>query len=201
MDKILVWDWPVRVSHWLLVGAFSLAWVTGDSEEWRLVHAYAGGTLIAVVLFRLVWGLIGTHHARFAHFVRGPASVFNYLNSLRAGKPPHTTGHNPAGGWAIVSLLVLGLVTGASGWLVYQDIGGDALAELHEGLSSAMLIVVGIHVAGVFVGSFLHRENLIRAMLSGYKQGSPGEAIVTARPLVVLILIGWVAVCAWWLAR
>ncbi len=201
MDKIRVWDWPVRLGHWLLVGAFTLAWLTGDSEEWRLVHAYAGGTLIGVVLFRLVWGLIGTHHARFASFVRGPASVINYLKGLRIGKPPHTTGHNPAGAWAILSLLALGLLSGASGWLVYQDIGGDVVEELHEGLSAAMLMVVGLHVAGVIVGSLLHRENLVRAMLTGYKRGNPDEAIATPRAWAALTLIGWVAVCAWWFAR
>ena len=201
MDKILVWDWPVRVGHWLLVGAFALAWLTGESEERRLVHAYAGGTVVGVMLFRLAWGLVGTHHARFASFVHGPGSVLGYLKGLLARRPAHTAGHNPAGGWAIVALLTLGLLAGASGWLAYQDIGGDWLGELHEGLTTAMLTLVGIHVASVIVSNFIHRENLVRAMLTGYKQGGPGEAIAGPRPLAAVMLIGWVIACAWWLAR
>jgi cytochrome b len=201
MDKILVWDWPVRVGHWLLVGAFALAWLTGDSEEWRLAHAFAGGTVIGVVLFRLLWGIVGTRHARFASFTRGPGSVHGYLRGLLAGRPAHTTGHNPAGGWAIVALLVLGLLAGASGWLVYQDIGGHWLEELHEGLAKAMLALAVVHVAGVIVGSRLHGENLALAMLTGYKKGRPEEAIASARPLTAIMLIVWATACAWWFAR
>ena len=201
MGKILVWDWPVRIGHWLLAGAFALAWLTGDSEDWRLVHAYAGGTVVGVVMFRLIWGLVGTYHARFTSFVRGPGGVLGYLRGLRAGSPAHTAGHNPAGGWAIVGLLTLGLLAGGSGWLVYQDMGGKWLEELHEGLAKAMLALVGVHVAGVIVSNFIHGENLVRAMLTGYKRGGLGEAIATTRPLAAVMLIGWAAFCAWWLAR
>ncbi|MFN6961810.1 MAG: cytochrome b/b6 domain-containing protein, partial [Rhodocyclaceae bacterium] len=121
MNKILVWDAPVRIGHWLLVGAFALAWLTSESEEWRLVHAAAGGTVVGVILFRLLWGLIGTRHARFSSFVRGPGAVFDYVRGLLRGEASGYAGHNAAGGWAIMALLALGLMTGASGWLVYQD--------------------------------------------------------------------------------
>lgn len=201
MDRILVWDWPVRIGHWLLAGAFALAWLTGDSEAWRLVHAYAGGTVVGVILFRLAWGLVGTRHARFTSFVRGPGGVLAYLKGLLAGRPAHTAGHNPAGAWAIVALLTLGLLAGASGWLVYQELGGEWLEELHEGLATAMLILVGIHVAGVLASNLIHGENLVRAMFTGYKQGGAAEAITTARPLAAVMLIGWAFFCAWWLAR
>lgn len=201
MSKILVWDWPVRIGHWLLVGAFALAWLTGDSEEWRLVHAFAGGTVVGVVLFRLLWGVFGTRHARFASFVRGPQAVLDYVFGLLRGDESKYAGHNAAGGWAIVGLLSLGLLAGASGWLVYQDIGGEWLAEVHEALASGMLAVAVLHVAGVVVSSLAHRENLVRAMFTGLKQGRPDEAIASTRPLMLLLLLGWVAVCAWWLAR
>lgn len=201
MDRVLVWDWPVRVGHWLLAGAFALAWLTGDGETWRLVHVLAGGTAVGVITFRLVWGVCGTRHARFAGFVRGPTAVWDYLAALARGAAVHHAGHNAAGGWAILGLLTLGLATGACGWLIYQDIGGEWLEELHEGLAAGMLTLVAVHVAGVVVGSLAHRENLVRAMFSGYKRGRADEAIVGAKPLIALALLVWVAVCAWWLAR
>lgn len=201
MDKVLIWDWPVRIGHWLLVGAFALAWITGDSEEWRLVHAFAGGTVVGAILFRLLWGLVGTRHARFASFVRGPRAALDYVLGLLRGDASQYAGHNAAGGWAIVALLTLGLLTGASGWLTYQDMGGEWLEEVHEALATGMLAVAAVHVAGVVVSSLAHRENLPRSMLTGLKQGRPDEAIANARPLVLVVLLGWVVACAWWLAR
>ena len=201
MNRILVWDWPVRIGHWLLVGAFALAWITGESEEWRLVHAFAGGTVVGVILFRLLWGWVGTRHARFASFVRGPGAVLDYVLGLLRRDESKYAGHNAAGGWAIVALLSLGLLTGASGWFVYQDMGGEWLEETHEALASGMLAVAVLHVAGVVVSSLAHRENLVRAMFTGLKQGRPDEAIAGTRPLALVLLLGSAAACAWWLAR
>ena len=201
MNKILVWDWPVRVGHWLLVGAVVLAWLTSESEALRWVHAFAGGMVVGIVLFRLVWGVLGTRHARFASFVRGPAAALAYLAGLFKRGAVHPAGHNAAGGLAIVVLLAMGLLTGASGWLAYQDLGGEWFGELHEGLAVAMLGVAAAHVTGVVVGSFAQRENLVRAMFTGLKQGQPDEAIAHPRPLVLLPLLVWVVACAWWLAR
>lgn len=200
-EKILVWDWPVRIGHWLMVGGFALAWLTSESESLRLVHALAGGTVVAVALFRLVWGLIGSQHARFASFVRGPQAVIAYLKSLLNLQPEHHTGHNPAGSWAIVLLLAAGIATGACGWAIYNDIGGEWLEELHEGLAATMLTIVIVHVAGVVSGSLLHGENLARAMVTGRKLGEASESIASARPIAALVLLGWVCAAAWWLAK
>ena len=200
MKNILVWDWPVRLGHWLMVGGFTLAWLTGDSETFRLVHVIAGATVLGVASFRLPWGFIGSRYARFVDFVRGPTAVKDYLTSLLRLQPDHHVGHNPAGGWAIVLLLGLGIVTGLVGWAVYNDIGGDWLGELHEGLAVAMLTVVIVHVAGVISGSVLHGENLVRAMVNGHKQGAPDAAIRSARPLAAALLLAWVAVTCWWIA-
>lgn len=201
MKEILVWDLPVRLGHWLMVGGFVLAWVTGDSESWRLVHVFAGGTVTAVALFRLLWGIVGSKHARFSSFVRSPQQAIAYLKSLLRFSPPHYTGHNPAGGWAVVLLLSLALLSGASGWLTYQEMGGEWLEEVHEFLTGLMLAVVGVHVLGVLVGSLAHGENLPRAMLSGRKLGEPGEAIGGQRWPGAVLLLGWAAAGAWWLAR
>lgn len=201
MQKILVWDWPVRIGHWLMVGGFILSWLTGDSETYRLVHVYAGATVLAVATFRLPWGFIGSRYARFVDFVRGPGAVKDYAASLLKLAPAHHVGHNPAGGWAIVLLLGLGILTSLAGWAMYNDIGGHRLEELHEGLASAMLAVVFIHLIGVFSGSLLHGENLVRAMLTGRKQGLPDEAIPSARPVAAILLLIWVVAASWWIAR
>ena len=201
MKKILVWDLPVRLGHWLMVGGFILAWMTGDSETWRLVHVFAGSTVMAVAAYRLLWGIVGSRYARFAEFVRGPRQAVAYLKSLLQARPAHYAGHNPAAGWAIVMLLGLALASGASGWLAYQEMGGEWLEELHEFLTGLMLAVVGVHLLGVLVGSLAHRENLVWAMVTGRKQGRPEEAIAGQRFVAALMLLAWSAIGAWWLAR
>lgn len=201
MNRILIWDAPVRIGHWLLVGAFALAWLTSESEEWRLVHAAAGGAVVGVILFRLLWGFIGTRHARFSSFVRGPQAVLGYVRGLLRGEQSQYAGHNAAGGWAIVALLALGLMTGASGWLVYQDIGGEWLEEAHEVLANGMLAVAALHVAGVIVSSLAHRENLVRAMFTGFKSGRPEEAIDGTRAWAAPLLLASAAAAAWFLTR
>lgn len=200
MKPILVWDLPVRLGHWLMAGGFALAWLTGESEEWRLVHVFAGGTVAAAALFRLFWGFVGSRHARFADFVRGPRAVLQYLLSLLSSSPQHHTGHNPAGGLAIIALLALAPITAAAGWLSYQDLGGEWLEEFHEGAAAAMLTIVLIHLLGVVVGSLSHGENLVRAMVTGWKRGSTDEAISGIRPLAAALLLAWTAGAAWWLS-
>ncbi len=201
MENIKVWDWPVRIGHWLLVGSFIVAWLSGESESFRLVHVLAGGCVVGVASFRLVWGVIGTRYARFGDFVHGPKAVLNYLYNLLRLRPQHHVGHNPAGGWAILLLLGLGITTGLVGWLIYNDIGSDWLDGLHEGLASLMLGVVLVHIAGVLSGSLLHGENLVRAMWTGNKQGEQAQAIPSTWPLAGAVLLIWVVGTAWWLAR
>ncbi|MDH5206909.1 MAG: cytochrome b/b6 domain-containing protein, partial [Hylemonella sp.] len=113
--KILVWDLPVRVFHWLLVLCFFGAYLSSESERWMLLHVTLGYTLGGLLAFRLLWGLWGTRHARFVNFVRGPMAVARYLGSLLRGRPEHHVGHNPAGALAVVLLLVLGAVTAFTG--------------------------------------------------------------------------------------
>ena len=143
-----------------------------------------GYTMLGLIGFRLVWGLIGTRYARFSSFLFGPSKVVAYLKSLLTGSPQHYVGHNPAGSWAIYGLLLLGLLSGATGYAVYNQTGGEWLEELHEAAANTMLALVVVHVAGVLVSSLLHRENLVRAMIYGYKKGEASQGVRRAHWLI-----------------
>lgn len=196
--KILVWDAPVRVFHWLMVLSFAGAYLTAESERWRLVHVSLGYTLGALVAFRIIWGLMGTRYARFASFIRGPKAVAQYLRAMLNGKPEHHIGHNPAGAIAIALILLLSAAITATGWATYNDVGGDLWEDLHESFANIMLAVVGIHVIGVVVTSWLHKENLVRSMVTGEKEGAPDQAISRPwRPLAALLVAA--VLTFWWL--
>ena len=197
-QEILVWDAPVRVFHWCLALSFFGAYLTAESERWRVVHVSLGYTAGALVAFRLVWGLIGTRHARFAAFVRGPQAVLHYARSLLRGEPEHHVGHNPAGALGIVALLTAVAITVGLGWAKYTDRGGDWVKDVHELMGNLTLALVGLHVAAVLLSSWLHRENLVRAMVTGRKLGAPQEAIGgTRRALAGVIVVAVLAFLGW----
>ncbi len=177
-----VWDPLVRIFHWTLAAAFALAYLTGD--EVMGVHVIAGYTIAGLLAFRLVWGLVGPKHARFADFVCRPRNVFAYLQDLVHGRAARYHGHNPAGGAMIVALLTLLVLTSATGLAVYgaeEGAGPFAVAmsayadsewveEVHEVLANATVVLVVFHIAGVVVSSLLHGENLPLAMVTGRKR-------------------------------
>lgn len=194
--NILVWDAPVRVFHWLMVVSFAGAYLTAESERWRLIHVTLGYTMGGLVAFRLVWGFVGSRYARFTNFLAGPAAIVRYVRSMLSAKPEHYVGHNPAGAVAIVLLLLSTLVIVTSGFVIYNDMGGHLFEELHELASNFMLLIVGIHIAGVFVASWLHRENLVRAMVTGKKTTAPNQGIQSSRWFLALLIA--LAVLVFW---
>lgn len=194
--RILVWDVPTRLFHWLLVGSFAGAFLTAESERLRDVHVALGYTVAGLIAFRLVWGLVGSRYARFRSFLFAPRELWAYLRELPTRAARRYLGHNPAGAAAIFALLALGLGLTATGYATFNDLGGEALEELHEGLAFAMLAVVAVHVAGVLLGSVRHRENLVTAMITGRKRGLPGEGIRRRHAWVALLLA--VAVAIFW---
>lgn len=190
-EQVRVWDAFVRVAHWALVAGFFVAYFTED--ELLPVHVWAGYVVGAIVVLRVVWGFIGPEYARFSNFMYSPGKVFGYLGSLLRRNAARYLGHSPAGG-AMVILLLIGLAgTVWSGLTVYAyDQGAGPLAgvlvnganasgaafeaqeeyweELHELFANLTVLLVALHIAGVLLASFVHRENLPWAMVSGYKR-------------------------------
>lgn len=197
MEKVQIWDAPTRVFHWLLALSFAVAYITAEGERWRLVHVTFGYTFGGLLVFRLLWGVVGTRYARFSGFVRSPSAVLRYLQSLKNGHPEHYLGHNPAGAVAIVLMLTLGLVQLVTGWATYNEAGGEWLSELHELAANAMVLLIIVHLAGVVSASVMHHENLVRAMLTGEKSGWPSDAIATKRWVVAAMMV--LAVVGFWL--
>lgn len=195
--RILVWDLPTRVFHWSLALSFATAYLTAEIEALHLVHVTAGLLFAALIVFRLIWGVVGSRYARFAEFVRGPGAALAYLRSLFSGRPAHHVGHNPAGAIAIVLLLALGLGTAGAGWLLQNDIGGELFEEVHEVLANTLLALVIVHILGVIVSSLLHRENLARAMLTGVKRGATEQGIHRPHGMIALLLVVAVAGFGW----
>lgn len=206
-QTVRVWDIAVRLFHWSLVACFAVAYLTGEEES--LLHIYSGYAVLGLVLFRLVWGFVGSRYARFGDFVYSPARVVSYLKSLMSSSPQRFIGHTPAGGWMILALLASLLATSVTGLKVYGLEGHGPLAdagptltlvaaaradedeeaereggehegagegaeevweEAHEFFANLTLLLIFVHVAAVVVTGRLHKENLVKAMITGDKQ-------------------------------
>lgn len=198
MQRILVWDVPTRVFHWLLAVSFAGAFLTAESERYRDIHVLLGYTLLGLIAFRLLWGFAGSRYARFRSFLFKPGEIAAYVASLLKARPKHYVGHNPAGSVAVFALLALGLACGMTGVILFQDIGGDVLEEAHEMTAFVMLTIVALHVAGVLVSSVMHRENLVRSMITGFKSAHPNAGIRRAHAWLGVIMLA--AVLAFWIA-
>ena len=196
-ETVKVWDFPVRVFHWLAVICFVGAYVTAEEDGYRLVHVTFGYTLGALMMFRIFWGLYGTTYARFSSFIKPPSAVFSYLKSLLSKQPEHHVGHNPAGALAILLLLVFGLITPITGWFCLREIGGEWVSGFHELLANSMLAWVLVHVLGVIVSSLIHQENLVKAMVTGCKSATDDhEQIKNTYQYLGILLIA--VVLAFW---
>ncbi len=198
---VRVWDPLIRIFHWSLAAAFAVAWLTAD--ELQPVHEIASYAVAGLIAFRLAWGVVGSHYARFTQFLRGPTTTLAYLGDTARGRERRYLGHNPAGAAMTVALLVTLSGTAFTGWLMeepgrmaalsdlpqiaaptFADEEGyeagygarkaeGSLKDIHETLANFLLVLVALHVGGVVLASFRHHENLARSMVTGTKR-APG---------------------------
>jgi len=210
--SILVWDVPTRVFHWLFATSFTAAWYISESDQWLSFHTFFGYLMLGLIGFRLIWGVVGGHYARFTAFLYGPKAGLSYLRQALSGFGTRYIGHNPAGSQAVYLLLALGLavcLTGiftqggeeqqgaAAGWFGVTT--GVMFKEAHGYIAILMLLVVIGHLAGVLMESRLHSENLARSMVTGIKEAPQGStASKPYRGLGALLLAVVIVFGIWW---
>jgi len=194
MKEVTVWDLPTRLFHWLLALSVGVNLIVNPRGSWQFpVHVTAGCTALALVLFRIVWGFMGSRRSLFRDFVRAPAIVMQHARDLlRFRQEPHA-GHNPLGGWMVVTLLVMTLVTATTGLFSatrrgqsgpFVDlIGGQGLGDLHGTLGNLMIFLVILHLCGVALHYLTTRDNIVGAMITGRKRFLPQSAAAEPVPV------------------
>ena len=181
---VKVWDPFVRIFHWTLVLSFFIAYIT--EEDFLVIHSFAGYTVLALLLLRIVWGLIGTRHARFSDFTYSPQTIKAFIKDTLYLRAKRYLGHNPAGGAMILLMIISLLITTVTGLAIYgieeqagplaswstqkDSLWGDVFEETHEFFANFTLLLVFMHVAGVIIESFIHKENLVKSMVDGKKR-------------------------------
>jgi len=200
-DSRLVWDLPVRVTHWALALAVAGCWATHYAGiEWFAWHRRLGYTVLVLVTFRIVWGLVGTRHARFAGFVRGPRALLAHLR----GRGAATVGHNPLGALSVIALLALLLGQAATGLFANDEIMNmgpfygwiapelsNRITSLHRASSDWLLVLIGLHLVAVAFYVRVRRQPLVRAMITGRKPAADvpaTEAIAGSRALLAVAI-------------
>lgn len=212
--RIRIWDPWVRISHWAIAVLLVLSVVSGLRGDFD-THFRVGYALLALVLFRLAWGVLGSDTARFARFLTGPRAVLRHLAGFRTRAAETTPGHNPAGGWAVMALLALLLVQSATGLMsndavftfgplariVGPDVS-DAATSLHIRVWMVLLAMVALHVSAVFAYAILRRTDLIGPMITGRKRLPAGTAEPRfGSPLLALLLMAAAAAAVWGISR
>lgn len=195
--SVRVWDLPTRLFHWALVVLLAVSWFSGGEEGGAAaLHRYAGEAIAGLIVFRLLWGFIGNERARFSDFLAGPRRIAAHVGDLFSAKPTRHLGHNPLGGLAVFALLaivtalvVTGLFSGGDEVAgPFVGVGGVNMSELHEALFRVLQALVVLHLVGVAVESWLSRDRLVPAMISGVKQrrtDEPGADARAAHPIAL----------------
>lgn len=199
-----VWDVPIRLFHWLLVGLIAFSWWSGENHamEW---HRWSGYAILFLLVFRLYWGLVGGRTARFAHFVRGPGAALAYLRGVGSGD----VGHNPLGGWSVVAMLAIliamvtaglfavdvdGLESGPLADYVSFDAGRWA-SDMHSLIFNLLLGLIVLHVVAILFYGMARRRNLVGPMITGGAKLADGATAVPLgaslwRALIGLLIAG-----------
>ncbi len=177
-----VWDLPVRLFHWTLVLLIAFSWLSAEMD-WMTWHLYSGYAVLALALFRVIWGFVGSTHARFGDFLYGPGAVIAYIRTLPSRTAAKFAGHNPLGGISVVLILLCVLVQTGTGLFSNDDILtegplykhiskelSDWLTTIHNYNFNALLALIGVHVSAVLYYLFYKSENLVKPMFTGCKQ-------------------------------
>lgn len=204
-DSHPLWDLPTRLFHWLLALCLLLSWWTGEEGQFER-HEWLGYTVFVLVLSRVIWGFVGSRHSKFSDFVRGPVTVWAYIK----GREPGGRGHNPLGGWSVLSLLLVLLIQAISGMFNSDDLMfdgpfffvasvefRDTMGVIHEQAFNVLLALVALHLAAVFYYQWIKKMPLLQAMIKGKSEGRYGASPVTSvwRALIVIVVI---AALLWW---
>ena len=168
-NTVRVWDPVVRVCHWGLAASLLVSFLTHEGNA--AIHIWSGYAALAFVTARIAWGFLGRDHARFGAFLRSPRDTLAYARALARGREDRCLGHNPLGAYMILALIAATLVITLSGWLYTTDAywGVEWVAELHDGATIVLIVLVVLHLAGVAFTSWRHRENLVGSLLHGRK--------------------------------
>jgi cytochrome b len=178
--RVKVWDPIVRLFHWTVaLGCIANLTVL---REVKSVHRYVGYVILAAVAIRLVWGFVGSKHAKFSDFTPSPGRLFGYLKALLRRREPRYIGHNPAGAVMMLALIGLVVVCGVTGWMMGLDAfwGVRWVESLHEGAANFILVMAILHVLAALIESWRHRENLVLAMVTGLKRAPKGSDVCHA---------------------
>lgn len=209
-NRVLIWDVPVRLFHWAQLALFVSLFITAEIFDDKIeLHAKLGLVLLGLVLFRLLWGFVGSSYARFSHFLKGPRTVLSYIPSLFSRESHFEAGHNPLGGWMVIALLLLVLTQAVLGLFANDDImfdgplaylvskdTSDLLTGLHEDVFHLILILVGLHVAAVIWHKLFKGDNLLIPMLTGYRPLSSDTQIEATRGGSLLRAVILLSICA-----
>lgn len=175
---VQVWDLAVRLFHWSLVAAVAASYLFADE---RSLHRTLGYFVMSLIAFRLIWGFVGSYHARFINFVPLPARLIRYLRDMAKHREARYLGHNPAGAAMIMALLATLTVIGASGYMMGMKayFGQVWVEDLHEASVDVLLVLIVLHLVGVAIASLRHGENLVRSMVTGHKPLHDGDTTQT----------------------
>ncbi len=212
----MVWDFPTRLFHWLLVIFVIISFVTGNiGGNAMQYHEWSGFTILTLLLSRMVWGFVGSRESRFMTFIRGPSLVIRYATTLLRSDSTHYLGHNPLGGWSIIAMLFALLTQAGTGLFANDDIvtegplfdwvskaTSDWLTRIHKLNQEVIIALVSIHVLAVLFYFFFKRENLLKPMITGFKQWNGVEPEpATGRTWMAAVIAGLAALAVYLLVR
>jgi cytochrome b len=214
-NKILVWDLPVRLFHWLLVISLVASWYTSDGDKGLIdYHLQIGYFTLGLIIFRITWGIFGTRYARFSQFMPKKQALLNYIKNVKQEKSYSTVGHNPMGGLMVVLMLTLVLSQSISGLFMNDDVFTTGpyfesvssstqklMSFIHNNVFDVIIVVSILHICAAFYYLIAKKINLIKPMITGYKSGEKfnGHGITSSKLILALVIILAVVIFLYWL--